>query len=65
MEGPGGKGEGQLEANVMIIPLQHILSHVLLCAGGLDVTLAISLSLYIILNNHHPSEKAIKLGKAF
>lgn len=33
--------------------------------GRLDLTLTVSLSLHITLNNHHPSEKAIKLGKPF
>lgn len=53
------KGGGQLEANVLhhdqSIVVWHY--HVLLWARGLDLTLAISLSLHITLNNHHPFGK--------
>lgn len=36
--------------------------YVLLCAGGLHLTLVISFSLRITLNNHHPSGKGHKIG---
>lgn len=64
------EGGSQLEANV----LHHDhsiavhLFHVLLCIIGLDLTLDISLSLHITLNNCYPYKKkqrAIKLAKPF
>lgn len=57
--GAQSRGGGQLEANVLHHDRSIVvrLSRVLLGAGGLDLTLAISLSLHITLNNHHPSEK--------
>lgn len=62
--GPSREGGGQLEANVLHHDRSIVVrpSYVLLCAGGLDLTLAISLSLRITLNNHHPSEKGLKVG---
>lgn len=62
--GPSREGGGQLEANVLHHDRSIVgrLSHVLLYPGGLDLTLAVSLSLHITLNNHHPSEKGHKIG---
>lgn len=60
--GPSQEGGGQLEANVLHHDRSIVarLFHVLLCAGGLDLTLAVSLSLRITLNNHHPSRNGHK-----
>lgn len=62
--GPCREGGGQLEANVLHHDPSIVgrLSDVLLCARGLGLTLAVSLSLHITPNNHHPSEKAHKIG---
>lgn len=61
--GPSWGGGGQLEANVFHHDrsIVALFSHVLLCTGGLDLTLTVSLSLHITLNIHHPSEKSHKI----
>lgn len=63
--GPSREGGGQLEANVLHHDRSIVvrLSRVLLCTGGLDLTLAVSLSVHITLNNRHPSEKGLKAGQ--
>ena len=65
--GPSREGGGQLEANVLHHDRSIVarLARVLLCTRGLDLTLAISLSLHITLNHHHPSEKGHKIGQSF
>lgn len=62
--GPSREGGGQLEANVLHHDRSIVarLPPVLLHAGGLDLTLAISLALHITLNNNHPSENGHKIG---
>lgn len=66
-QGPHREGGGQLEANVLHQDRSIVIRpvHVLLCLGGLHLTLAVSLSLHITPNKRHPSQKAIKLGKPF
>lgn len=65
--GPSREGGGQLEANVLhhARSIVACLARVLLCAGGLDLTLAVSLSIHITLNNHHPCGKGHTIGQTF